>query len=371
MGCLVMGFEVLPRRRTRGIGAAIFAFAVLVLAGNAAHAGQNDLSLLGLCDQRSPGPGVLNGPVPECSWVKRQPGSGRVESIALDADAEARFRSLMSELAVVMAPRLVVPADTLGFSGFQVSGEVGVTRISRDQAFWNGVEGVSSSNAAATRPSPWLTTVGVFVRKGLWLPLPAFEVGTGVVHLIDSQMLAWQGYAKLALHEGFHDWPIPSFAVRVSGSHVTGTDQVRMNIGGVDLLVSKSFGVMGTVRMEPFAGWSSLFIGAKSGVIDATPSCDAFATKMAKGTTPLGDYCAEAQRGTDNDLLANFRFPDQDLITRHRFFGGVKVKFATVFLTAQYDLSPSGRSRDQKKPNGALDASGQQDSVSLSGGFDF
>ncbi len=359
------------RRRVRGVLAGALAVLAPLAVAAPAHAGKNDLSLLNLCEQRSPAPGLLNGPVPECTWVKRQAGTGRIQSVSFDAGAEGRFRSLMSELGVVMAPRLSVPADTLGFSGFQVSAEVGTTRISRDEAFWNGVEGVSSQNTSASRPPQWLTTVGVFIRKGIWLPLPAFEVGTGVMHLLESQLVAWQGYAKFALHEGFHDWPIPSFAVRGSVSHLTGTDQARMTIGAVDLLLSKQFGVAGTVRLEPFAGWSSLFIHARSGVIDATPSCDAFATRSAAVGQMLGDYCAEAQRGTGNDLAANFTFPDQDVITRNRFFGGVKVKFAAAFLTAQYELTPGGRSRDEQKPNGAIDSSGTQTGVSLAGGFDF
>jgi hypothetical protein len=349
----------------------ILAFAVA--APMRAEAGNNDLNLLNLCRQESPGPGVLKGQVPECTWVRRA-GGGRIDRIAFapdDPDAETRFRSLMSELAIVMAPRLVIPADTLGIAGFQVSAEIGITQINRDKAYWDGVERVSPLNRNAGRPSPWLSTVGMFVRKGIWLPLPAFEFGAGAVHLLESQLVAWQGYAKMALHEGFHAWPIPSVAARASVSHVTGTDQARITVVGLDLILSKAFGVGGTARLEPFGGWSYLFINAKSGVIDATPSCDAFATRTATSVMSLSDYCGPGQVGTNNDLVANFKFPDQDLITRQRFFGGVKLKFATVFLAGQYELVPAGRSRDEKKANGARDESGRQESISLSGGFDF
>ena len=37
------------------------------------------------------------------------------------------FRSLVSELGIVLAPRLETPADTLGFGGFQVTADVGFT----------------------------------------------------------------------------------------------------------------------------------------------------------------------------------------------------------------------------------------------------
>ena len=45
-------------------------------------------------------------------------------------------------------------------------------------------------------------------RKGIWLPLPGFEIGAGATKIIDSNMYAVQAYAKLALHEGFHDWEL-------------------------------------------------------------------------------------------------------------------------------------------------------------------
>ena len=37
-------------------------------------------------------------------------------------------------------------------------------------------------------------------------------------------MFALQGYAKLALQEGFHGWWLPSFAVRGAASQLLGTD---------------------------------------------------------------------------------------------------------------------------------------------------
>lgn len=346
----------------------VLAFVALTAAAGAAQAGKHDLKLLNLCAQV---PTRVGGQVPECSWVKREAGTGRIQSVTIDAAGEASFRSLVSELGAVMAPRLVMPADTIGMAGFQLSGELGVTRISSDQSYWNGVQGVSPLNTRAVRPDEFLTTVGVFVRKGLWLPLPAFEIGTGVIHLLDSQLLAFQGYAKLALHEGFQDWPIPSFAVRGSVSHLTGTDQLRMTTGALDLIISKRFGAFKTARVEPYAGWSYLLIQARSGRIDATPACDAWAVQNATMGQPLGEYCAEGQRGTNNDYLATFSFPDQAAIVRQRVFAGMKLKFATVFFAAEYALFPEGNSRDDRRPQGAKDESQRQEAYSLSAGFDF
>jgi len=183
-----------------------------------------------------------------------------------------------------------------------------------------------------------------------------------VVNLLDSQMLSWQGYAKFALHEGFHDLPFPSLAVRAAFAYLTGTDQVSLRTTSLDVLVSKGFGVLKTFRIEPFGGWSLLLIKAAGKIIDFTPLCDA--------RQPSGGNCAIAQSGTTNDLLANAAFPSQDIITRYRVFGGAKLKFGMLAVIAQYELYPAGNSRDENVIS-AVDQSGRQSALSLSTGLEF
>ncbi|HVU51662.1 MAG TPA: hypothetical protein VHL80_13295 [Polyangia bacterium] len=334
-------------------------------SGGAARGANNDLHLLNLCDF---------GGATECPWVMRAPNGAITAPVGPDADGQARFRSLMSELGVVIAPRLQTPADTLGYAGFQFSAELGVTKINSDRSYWNGVASVDPTNPNAGRPSSYLTTVGGFVRKGMWFPLPAFEFGAGALSILGSNMYVLQGYAKLALQEGFHGWWLPSFAVRGSASQLLGTDQVDLNVYGLDVLISKAFGLAGTSRLEPFLGWNVLWIDAQSGVIDATPSCDAFAAHQAMATTdpdktPKG--CQPAQTGTWNDTLANFTFPQQSVITRYRWSGGFKLKMSVLFLVGEYDFIQAGKSRDSKQPEAVRDGSGSQQSFSLSAGFDF
>jgi hypothetical protein len=354
---------VLPRGRPLFSAALTLALASVVVGARGARAGKNDLNLLNLC---RPATGALG--VEECSWIRRDdPATHGITGLVRDTEADARFRSLMSELGVVIAPRLQTPADTLGFAGFQFAAELGMTKISRDQPFWDGVQGVNPSNRLAARPDAYLTTVGGFVRKGIWFPLPAFEIGAGAVNVLGSGLFAMQGYAKLALQEGFHSWALPSVAVRASASQLLGTDQVDLTVFGIDVVISKAFSIAGTARIEPFGGWNLLFIDARSGVIDATPGCDAFS--LEHSTVPPSPSCAQA--GTPNDYRANFTFPRQDLITRQRFFGGFKLKLSVLFLAAEYDLIPAGRSRDDMQADGARDDSEQQQSFSLSTGFDF
>jgi hypothetical protein len=309
-----------------------------------AHAGKNDLQLANLCTPGSGGP---------CTGMRG------------DFTAPSLFRSMMSELGVVVAPRLMTPADTLGFSGFQVSAEIATTKINNAQPYWDGVAAV---NQMQSRPDSYLTTVGGFVRKGMWLPLPAFELGAGALNVVGSNLIAVQGYAKLALQEGFHGWVLPSVAVRGSVSQLLGTDQVDLTVSGIDVVISKAFSVAGTARFEPFGGYNILFIDARSGVIDLSPGCDAYALQNSGSAA---GSCNPADAGTPNDYQNNYTFARQDLITRQRVFAGFKMKLSVLFMAAEYDFVPAGRSRDGRTTGGALDASQRQQTFSLSAGFDF
>jgi hypothetical protein len=335
-----------------------------------ARAAKNDLNLANLCLKT---PDAMGGLTVNSCLDSRATGY---------ADDQSRFRSLMSELGVVVAPRLMTPADTLGYAGFQFSGELGFTTINNNRrisgdatsgiSYWDGIQGVDAGNRQAARPSSSLTTVGGFVRKGLWFPLPAVELGAGAVDILNSHMYAIQGYAKVALQEGFHDWVLPSFAVRGSVSQLLGTDQVNLTVWGLDVLASKAFGIGGTARIEPFVGWNILFIDARSGVIDTTPNCDAYAQHLAAaGTNSTPSGCLPANDGTWNDLNNNFTFASESIITRYRWYGGFKLKLSVVFLAAEFDVVQAGSSTSNDSGIDAIDSSGTQESFSLSAGLDF
>jgi hypothetical protein len=243
----------------------------------------------------------------------------------------AEFRSLASELGVVLAPRLLAPSDTLGFGGFQFSADVGMTSIASDQAYWRVLRG--GGEAAAN-----LSTLGVFARKGLWFPVPSIEIGGGMVHLMDSRMWVPQGYVKLALVEGYHDLPLPSVAVRGGVSRLMGSRQLDLTVASLDLSVSKHVGVGGTWSIDPYGGWNLLFVVPRSEVIDATPGVD-----------PLDPDTMD-----DRDL--NFVFKDQDNILRHRFFAGAKLQYYVFALTLEGAYALAGSSKDDRAASVACNA---------------
>lgn len=256
------------------------------------------------------------------------------------------FRSLMSELGVAIAPKFLTAADTLGFAGFQFSSELGFTSINNDRQYWCATAESTGCSAQTPKETSFIPTWGLFARKGIWLPLPSFELGVGATQVLSSRMWTGQAYAKLALHEGFHDWPIPSLAVRGAVSHLFGASEVNLTVASIDVSISKAFGVEGTVRLQPYAGWNLLHIIPRSEVIDKTPH-------VAAKDSPDG-----------KDARLNFVFPDQDSIPRQRFFGGLEVKYYVFALAFEANIALAGDSTDEAGTH-ARDRAGAQQTYSI------
>jgi hypothetical protein len=278
------------------------------------------------------------------------------------------LRALASQLGVVLAPHLLTPADTLGFGGFQLTVDYAATTIDSRASYWRALE--SSSDPAGTgnnaHGTDMLRTVGLFERKGMWFPVPSMELGAGGIHLVDSHVWTGQLYAKLALHEGYHDLPIPSLAVRGGVSRMMTQRELDLTVASLDIAISKHFGVGSTWRWDPYGGWNLLMIIPRSEVIDPTPAVD-----------PLNP-------ATEADLMNNFVFAEQDTILRHRFFVGAKFQYYVFQFTVEAQFALAGKSVDDRggtneecMPNSttivcdATDTAATQRTLSVSAGFDF
>jgi len=276
----------------------------------------------------------------------------------------ADLRALSSQLGVVLAPHLLTPADTLGFGGFQLTVDYAATTIDADASYWRARAG--SPDPVDDPGTDTLGTFGFFFRKGLWLPVPSFEIGAGAVHLVDSRIWAGQLYAKLALHEGYAGLPIPSLAVRGGVSRMMQQRELDLTVASIDVMLSKHVGIGGTWRLDPFAGWNVLVIVPRSEVIDPTPHID-----------PL-----DPMTMADGDR--SFVFSDQDNIYRQRFLFGAKLQYYIFQLTIEASFALAGSSLDDRSgttercTSGALttvcdtkDAAAAQRTLSLSAGLDF
>ncbi|MCC6997124.1 MAG: hypothetical protein IT370_21095 [Deltaproteobacteria bacterium] len=313
-------------RRGFGLGLVIVASAGLALEAGVARADDNDLVL---------------------SRLGEVTGSGGVVDVIPDHKA---FRALASELGVVMSPKAMSPADTMGYSGFQFSTEFSINTINGNSPYWRAAQGADVTDPAAPKFHDSIPTMGVFVRKGMWLPLPSFEVGAGALKLFDSNMWSLQMFAKFALHEGYDSWPLPSLAVRGSAARLMGTDQIDLTTAAVDVSMSKRFGVQGTWAAEPYAGGNMMWIIPRSEVVDATPNIDATQNPQ--------------------DIRLNFVFPEQDDIRRIRFFLGMKFRYYLFSLTLEAAHTLAGSTTDVRVESGTRievkDEAGSQQTYSAS-----
>lgn len=282
------------------------------------------------------------------------PNTGEITNVV---GQNLELRGLASQLGVVLAPHLLTPADTVGFSGFQLTVDYASTTIDKSASYWRVLEGT---------PDSGMSTVGLFFRKGMWFPLPSFEIGGGAVHLVDSHTWTGQLYTKFALHEGYHDLPIPSLAVRGAVSRMMNQRELDLTVASLDVAVSKHFGIGGTWRLDPFVGWNMLMIVPRSEVIDPTPNVD-----------PL-------MAGNEKDILLNFVFKDQDNIYRQRFFLGAKMQYYVFQLTIEAQFALAGTSIDDRTGTNemctpmattascdAKDPAAGQRTLAMSAGFDF
>lgn len=329
----------------------------------------------------------------------------------------AAFRALMSELGAVFAPNLLQPSDTGGMGGFTFNVEFGWTMVNpkkrsvdpvidcqkaengkcvkygQGTPFWRAAKSVSGDafvkgdirTSAATAqierlneelPGSFAPTVSVMARKALWFPVPSFEMGVGVKHLIGSRMWAPVAAVKLAIHEGFQGWPIPAIAVRGTGTRVMGTPEFNLTVVGLDVSMSKHFGVASTMNLTPYLGYQFLWIIADSEVLDATPAIN----PIRKSRDNLPNDPMRLNECYHPDCRGLFAFADQGNITRHRGFVGMKANFYVATIIVEYSFFASGSKSDeiydnlggtQLIPLEVPDAAGTQHSISLSLGLDF
>ncbi len=372
------------------VASGVVAMICLVGLSTPARAGTWDLNLGRLCQlQVENRDGLI-----DCGGGYDRLIHGEVRSVIPD---NAAFRSLMSELGVLFTPNILAPAETYGYNGFSLAVEFGFSTInpkknstnrfpvagtveSYAHRYWRAAESVSDTAFSEGNirtpqtierierelPPTIAPTVTVMMRKGLWLPLPSFEIGLGARHLIDSRMWAAVVQAKLALHEGYQGWPLPALSVRGSGSRVFITPGYSLTVAGLDFSISKHLGVASTFNLMPYLGYQLLWILAFSEVIDGTPGIDG--VQLSANAFP-----GELHQCKDQDCNANFTFDDQESILRHRFFIGMRANFYMFSTLVEYTYFAAGAVDDSifGLPGAVQDESGAQHSVNFAVALDW
>jgi hypothetical protein len=181
-----------------------------------------------------------------------------------DPSAQLRFARLTATLALAFAPAFEEAAQTIGQSGFElgIGTQVVYPRLSEKEWPSEGTLGTGAPPRALFLPT-------VTVRKGLG---GSVELGVAASLLTSSQAFALGAQVRWALVDGLYG--LPDVALRAWASHLIGVQDLNLTFGGADILVSKSFGVAGTFRLQPYVQYGMTLIDASSGAIDFNPSAE-------------------------------------------------------------------------------------------------
>lgn len=168
---------------------------------------------------------------------------------ALASLAQSEFRDLARDLGAAFSYKGVVPATPLGALGFDAGLEVTDTRMEHSRVF---------SLAGAGEQSR-LVLPKLHVHKGL---PQGFDVSAFVAAAPEvDATLGGLGLRWTWADDGL---VLPAVGLRVSGTRATGTGDLRMSTGAVDVMVSKRFAAItpyagaGTVRIRASAGGAGL-----------------------------------------------------------------------------------------------------------------
>ncbi|MCK5878391.1 MAG: hypothetical protein KAH24_01335 [Holophagae bacterium] len=152
--------------------------------------------------------------------------------------SQAQFSSFTREMGTALWFSPGAPAETLGVTGFDISGDLVLVDISNGSDYWK--------NMTFGNPDSFLVTTRVHVQKGL-----PFGVDVGMMwsKTMDTNASSWGVEAKYALIEG--STAIPAVVVRASYSKLSGVDDLNMNTKSLGLMVSKGF-----LMFTPYGGVS-------------------------------------------------------------------------------------------------------------------
>jgi hypothetical protein len=185
-------------------------------------------------------------------------------SVSGDPSAQFRFARLTATLALAFAPAFEDQAQTTGQAGFELGAGVQVAFPKLAPQEWpsEGTLGTGSPPQALFLPT-------VALRKGLG---GSVELGAAVSWLSGSQTLAVGGQVRWAPLEGLYG--LPDVALRAWATRLIGTQELNLTFGGADILVSKSLGVAGTMRLQPYAQYGMILVDASSGPVDFSPGTE-------------------------------------------------------------------------------------------------
>ena len=285
------------------------------------------------------------------------------------APNDAPWANLVAQYGAALAPSGMHGSRTTGYGGFELSLEMNYTSIDSKKDYW--VQGTQGPQDPSTKkfsiqgdPDSVIQTYMLKIRKGL--PF-GFELTGTVGYVARTSIIAGGADVRWSLFEGFRTGVpavFPELSVGASVRTITGAEQMQLTVFGADGVLSKPFGIGGSVVFEPYAGYQYLRIFGDSGLIDLTPNTDAtaFCNHQGQNTPASPDpnktyHDGQPVCGTSAGSPVNSADFNNDVVftpvrlNRHRVGGGFNLKFQVVqfgahFISDVVDVKDANKDQD-------------------------
>jgi len=156
---------------------------------------------------------------------------------------QAQFRLLSDDLGAALSYKPILPAESLGVTGFDLGIEFSATQLQNSAVF---------SLAASGESINTLILPKLHIHKGLPFGL---DIGASYSAVPDSNIKLWGAELRYAIVKG--GTATPAVALRGSYSALEGVNQLKLTTTGVDVSISKGFALF-----TPYAGIGKVWVSS-------------------------------------------------------------------------------------------------------------
>jgi hypothetical protein len=209
---------------------------------------------------------------------------------------QSEFRQLSEDLGAALSFKPLIPAESLGITGFDIGLSATATKLG-DRGVWR--KATANSDVPGYLPIPSLR-----LHKGLPFDI---DIGATATIVPSSNIRIYGGELRWAVLPG--STVTPALALRASFTALNGVDQLDMRTMGLDASVSKGFAFL-----TPYAGIGSVHINSKPNGSTALAKESFYRTKVFVGANlnfGLLNFAGEADRTgdiTSYGVKMGFRF---------------------------------------------------------------
>lgn len=163
-----------------------------------------------------------------------------------------QFRLLSEDLGALVSYKPMIPAESLGITGFDVGVSVSGTKLSHRDEFKAAAGGDS---VPGTVP-----LAAVRVHKGLPFDI---DIGAMIGTVPSTNVRTYGGEVRWAFLPG--GVAMPALALRGAVSNLSGVEGLKVNTRSVDLSISKGF-----LMATPYAGVGQVWTKSEADISDGT-----------------------------------------------------------------------------------------------------